>query len=644
MGCCFGKPRDSSGSSSKQPTLSGPTSTQSQLPPPPASSRRYRSSRPPPAAVISDDMKPRGSTRTFDGLNFAAANFETRGSTAATTAPIKEEEESKERRADKRSRHAQQHTGGHKHTAAAAHATNTTHRPLTPNGTHQAQLRIDLFPSTATGGGTAGGVEGASVSHVSKNGVSFFPHFSFNDEGKEGGEEEGDEVSGRMEGEGEGDEKSRVSSTGEMDDDISIRYTTPTMASNHIVRPLPSPSSLSVPQPSIGSGIGSSVEHSMIGSVGMPYKGRMGTGREGSAFFPSVFSPKSSVTSGQTADMYGDEGNASSSPLSAYPSVGATASSPPSATSPLSPLNPLPVFPRPHDPSALPRHLSHPSISVSTAFPSTSSSSSSLYHPTTTIVSPPPPPGDHLVLNTTAVALASQLFDDSELSSRSSHPSAYGAALPRQQRSPRHTMQRVGSMPGGLRAPSMGAPSQVVSGSPPSSSPNGNDAPALSPGGMYRNSSQPSATDALVVNNHLSYTSVATSSATQHAPATLDDVFSDSILHSRAVTRPSLSASSLHTPSHSISSLRAQGSGQRSPIAPGRAGRERGKVGGDARLSDGLYSVSRGSDMDEDGSTTVSGAGGVAGVEEENELSGSRLDSGRSREESRLKALASMKT
>ena len=263
---------------------------------------------------MTDDMKPRGGTGTFDGLNFAAANFETKGSTAtansmaaAAAASIKEEEESKERRADHRSK-PQHHPTGHKHLAPAH--THTTRRPLTPNHTHPAQLRIDLFPSIVTGGGTAG-AEGVSVSHVSKNGVSFFPHFSFNDEGKEGGEEEGEEVSGRMEGEGE---TSRVSST-EMDDDISIRYTTPTMASNHIVRPLPSPSSLSVPQPSIGSGIGSSVEHSVVGSVGMPYKGRMGTAREGSAFFPSVFSPKSSVNSLQSTDMYGEEG-VTSSPLS----------------------------------------------------------------------------------------------------------------------------------------------------------------------------------------------------------------------------------------------------------------------------------------------------------------------------------------
>ena len=66
-------------------------------------------------------------------------------------------------------------------------------------------------------------------------------------------------------------------------------------------------------------------------------------------------------------------------------------------------------------------------------------------------------------------------------------------------------------------------------------------------------------------------------------------------------------------------------------------------MGGDNRLSDGLYSVSRGSDVEEDGSLTMSGGGGVSGVEEE-ESSASRLDSARSREESRLKAVAAMKT
>ena len=591
---------------------------------------------------MSDEaMKPRGGTGTFDGLNFAAANFETRANTTTantTAAAVKEEEESKERRADKRGKH-RQHTATQKHITYAAH-TNTTRRPLTPNHTHPPQLRIDLFPSIVTGGGGTAGAEGVSVSHVSKNGVSFFPHFSFNDEGKEGGEEEGEEVSARMEGEGETDrdEKSRVSST-EMDDDISIRYTTPTMASNHIMRPLPSPSSLSVPQPSIGSGIGSSVEHSMIGSVGMPYKGRMGTGREGSAFFPSVFSPKGSVNSPGSADMYGEDGIASS-PLSGYASAAATAASPPSTTSPLSPniVSPLPVFPRPHETGSQPRHLSHPSLSVSAA----STSTSSLYHPTTTILSPPPPPGDHLILNTHAIALASQLFDDSELTGHSTATGQHVTSLQRQ-RSPRHSMQRVGSMPGALRAPSTTS-SQATSGSPPASSPHSPDASVLSTAGMYRHTSQPSPTEPHALATHISQSSTFNSSTQHQSTTAVDDQFSEPATHSRAFTRPSLSTSSLHTPSYSMSGLRTQGSGQRSPIAPGRSGRERGKMGGDNRMSDGLYSVSHGSDVDEDGSVTLSSGGGVAGVEEEDESSASRMDSGRSREESRLKAMAATRT
>lgn len=67
--------------------------------------------------------------------------------------------------------------------------------------------------------------------------------------------------------------------------------------------------------------------------------------------------------------------------------------------------------------------------------------------------------------------------------------------------------------------------------------------------------------------------------------------------------------------------------------------------GGDNRLSDGsaLYSVSRGSDGDDDGSVVMS-AGGGGVLEEENERSASKIDSGRSREESRLKTVAAMKS
>ena len=609
---------------------------------------------------MTDDMKPRGGTGTFDGLNFAAANFEVRTAASSThahhtaaansTDTIKEEEESKERRAAKRGKRSGHTTSKH---ITPANTTNTR-RPLTPTNTTHPHLRIDLFPSLPQPG-----LEGVSVSTVSKNGVSFFPHFSFNDEGKEGGEEEGEEVSGRMEGEGETDEKSRVSST-EMDDDISIRYTTPTMASNHIVRPLPSPSSLSVPQPSIGSGLGSSVEHSVVGS--MPYKGRMGAGREGSAFFPPVFSPRNS-TNGSTADIYGEDGIAPS-PLSGHTSLAAaSAASPPSTTSPLThALSPLHVFPRPHDSAPqLPRHLSHPSMSLSAAS-SSSSSTSSLWNPTTTLVSPPPPPGDHLTLNTNAIALASQLFDDSDFGSHTSGTSQYSAA-PRnkQQRSPRHAIQRVGSMPANLRAPGGGGgvttASQSTGASPPAASPHSADNSAFSPVGMYRHTSQPSPTDSHNLSTHASSSQTSTGMSTpyqQPASTSHDDLFpNEPTQHSRAFTRPSLSVSSLHTPSYSISSLRTQGSGQRSPNPLHRAsgGRvERGRMAGveaagGGRMSDGLYSVSRGSDVDEDGSSIVmsSGGGGVVGVEEE-ELSTSHVDSTRSREESRLKAVAAMKS
>ena len=594
-------------------------------------------------------MKPRGGTGTFDGLNFAAANFETRGSVATNTtaAAIKEEEEeSKERRADKRNKRSHQ-PAAHKH-IAPAHTAANTQRPLTPTHTHPPQLRIDLFPSiAATGSGGTAGAEGVSVSHVSKNGVSFFPHFSFNDEGKEGGEEEGEEVSGRMEGEGETDredEKSRVSST-EMDDDISIRYTTPTMASNHIVRPLPSPSSLSVPQPSIGSGIGSSVEHSVVGSVAMPYKGRMGPGREGSAFFPSVFSPKNSVNSGASADMYGEDG-IGSSPLSGHPSSAAAAASPPSTSSPLShTVNPLPVFSRPHDAAPqLPRHLSHPSMSVSAA---SVLSSSSLYHPTTTIVSPPPPPGDHLILNTHAIALASQLFDDSELSSHTATSSQHAASLQKQQRSPRHSMQRVGSMPGGLRAPMAASASSATAGSPPTSSPHASEAPAVSPGGMYRHSSQPVA-DRLSRTQHSSLVDVHLHfclHATPFRPPPTTTSFPEP---SRTLARPHSSlavrlvpCTRRPTPCPALELKAADSAALLRRAGPAVRG---GRVGGDGRISDGLYSVSRGSDVDEDGSVTLEwqrwrsgGCGGGGRVELV-----SRVESGRSREESRLKTLSAM--
>ena len=396
---------------------------------------------------------------------------------------------------------------------APASSAHHHHPPLT------IAVHADAFPGLHVGDG------GASVSHVSKNGVSFFPHCSINYEGKEGDGEEGEESVGGGTGEGE-EEKSRLSST-EMEDDISIRWTTPTMASNHIVRPLPSPSSLSVPQPSIGSGINSS-EHSIVHStITAPsthsYRAKSLTSSSASAggfHFPPVFSPKA----GNADAMYSDT-DASASPLSGHPQQqhSASAASPPSATSPLSHgLQPPPPPFRPHEtPAALSGHAratSHPGVS-------------GVYHPpTTTIQSPPPPSTNHLTLNTNAVALASQLFDDSELAGASTGPpSAAERYDVQRQRSPRSAIQQQRSTTSSLRAPSSYASSTTHS--PQSASASDAIAP---PAALHRLSSQPLATD-------------------------------------------SMHPSALHTSNHSLSLSRIGASAPRSPAARGQGRKARGE-------------------------------------------------------------------
>ena len=348
-------------------------------------------------------------------------------------------------------------------------------RPSTPNpfdGLSQPPLTIAVHPGDPFRG--LPGADGPlSVSHVSKNGVSFFPHYSINYEGKEA-DDEGEESVGGGEGE---EEKSRLSST-EMDDDISVRYTTPTMASNHIVRPLPSPSSLSVPQPSIGSGIGST-EHSIVHSAVAPSAYRQKSLTSTSGFqFPPVFSPPSAKTRGE-GDIYSDSETASTSPMSAHPQPPLSAASPPSATSPLAhpPQQPPPF--RPHEPS-----------------PPASHARAASHAPTTNIQSPPPPTSNHLALNTNAVALASQLFDDSDLFPASSPPAPSATsdryAAPQKPRSPRAALQSRGPQ---VARGSFGPASAANSLSPHSAVGAGESiGPALP---LHRLSSQPQASEPL---------------------------------------------------------------------------------------------------------------------------------------------------
>ena len=497
-------------------STSSASSTTSQLPPPVSSSTPVNrkaaastsststpSSHPPPRTdpnfdLLSLDLATRPSL-PFDGLNFTNTFGPTTALPPSTSPPPRPP------LARRRLR---------KPFATSLHPRGQQQRPSTPNpfeGLQPPPLTIAVTGDVWGGlGGGGGGVEGAmSVSGVSKNGVSFFPHYSINyGEGKEGEGEEGEEsMGGGTGGEGE-EEKSRLSST-EMDDDISIRYTTPTMASTHIVRPLPSPSSLSVPQPSIGSGINSS-EHSIVHSnITAPsaYRAKsLGSTSVSSGFhFPPVFSPKGGSGGGAGADMYSDSDTnttSSVSPQSGHPHV--TAASPPSATSSLTTVA--------HAGQGGLRQLE--GVVAAAGHARTSTGGSGVYHPpTTNIQSPPPPSTDHLMLNTNAVALASQLFDDSELlpstSSTAAGPSAAERYGVHKQRSPRSAIQRNAPL---LRAPSYSA---STTNSPHSAGATNADALVAAPIALHRLSSQPQATDPL----HSTGTSSSASSSTLHTPS-----------------------------------------------------------------------------------------------------------------------------
>ena len=528
MGNCLPRYRQWRLSRRKPQSTSAASSTTSQLPPPVSTPSHPPKSHPAHATALTDphfDLLslhplPQSTLTTFDGLPF------TTFVPPSTLAPT--------------SSHPR---GSHRRRRKNPQATLPGKRPSTPNpfdGLKGAPLAVVV----GGGGDPFQGLEGAmSVSHVSKNGVSFFPHYSINYEGKEGDGEDGEESVGGT-GEGE-EEKSRLSST-EMDDDISIRYTTPTMASNHIVRPLPSPSSLSVPQPSIGSGIHSS-EHSVIHStMTQPYRQKSLTSTSGFQF-PPVFSPKASSVGGGVGglvgDMYTDSDNTSTA---SSPSVHVTAASPPSTTSPLShpPQQPLSTF------------RAHEGVTAPTVRTSGSVVGAGVYHPpTTNIQSPPPPTTNHLTLNTNAVALASQLFDDSDLFPSTAAPQSTGPSSAdrysggggggggggvQKQRSPRSAMQMQQRPSGqGLRGSFGSSTTNSLSPHSASSVTTDSIAPA---GGLHRLSSQPQPSDP----------------------------------HPLPVS--SSTSSSLHTPSHSLSLSRMTAT-PRSPNtgARGSQGRRRGE-------------------------------------------------------------------
>ena len=467
MGNCLPRFHQWRNSRPKPRTSSTATSTTSQLPPPVAASSRKSGAN--KAAPVTDPnfdllspspLHPLPAQQPPYGVAFTATFSAPHSSQLPVAAPPA--------RSSHRRKHRKTHT-----------TSIPSKRPSTPNpfdGLAQPPLTIVVAVHPGDPFHGLPGPEGPlSVSHVSKNGVSFFPHYSINYEGKEA-DDEGEESVGA---EGE-EEKSRLSST-EMDDDISIRYTTPTMASNHIVRPLPSPSSLSVPQPSIGSGINSSehsIVHSTIQQSSSAYRQKSLTST--SAFhFPPVFSPPSAKVRGEGGDIYSDSETASTSPMSGHPQP-QSAASPPSTTSPLTHPPQPPPFSRPHDPPAASLVSSH------TRIPS--------HAPTTSLHSPPPPTADHLTLNTNAVALASQLFDDNDLfpppSSSNPPPSTTAYSGAGKQRSPRNAMQARGGPP-----VARGTYAQGNSLSPHSAGGTGEGiGPALT---LHRLSSQPQASDPL---------------------------------------------------------------------------------------------------------------------------------------------------
>ena len=594
-----------------------------------AHAARHASAQYPPAFELPSPAagrRPAGAD--FESLNFAAS-FEAADATrrVGQQPVVKQEEEAKATtaRSDPRRSFRRPRKGAYLASSALPPIPNadSPFDPLdtAPHHTNNLSISVqpDLFASLgalAQTGGAAAGAEAVSVSHnVSKNGVSFFPHFSFNDEGKEREEEEGEEVSagGRTGGEEGEEEKSRLSST-EMDDDISQRYMTPTIASTHIVRPLPSPSSLSVPQPSIGSGINSS-EHSIVQSTmtapSAAYRAKsLPSTSASSASNSFFFSPKT----GQ--EMYSDPDTATS-PQSAAPH--AAAASPPSATSPLAHAAAA-AFARQFEPQP-------PSASVTA--PHARGAAHPAYHPTATLQSPPAPAADHLTLNTNAVALASALFDDGAFGSRSAVSAgerfSAGSLQQQQQQRQQQLPQRasVGSIPQ-QRATVGPSLRPSVTYATNTSAASSQLADLSSAPSIHRHSSLPVELSAAASSSSSAAISSSPPASLGHL-GLVDEIVSPDVSSAspgasgRVIARPAL-----HAQSRSVSSLGAGGKaaerGSRSPVGAGsrsfasRRGREAaGKAGGASSGAVSDEDVGDGSRADgdgEDGNSTMLDSGG----------------------------------